>query len=69
MLLIISSCFQFCIIINNSIMNTTVHNSLSISLFISLGHISKSRFIVSMALNTYYQMAFQKIGIHLKHHQ
>ena len=68
MLLIISSCFQFCII-NNSIMNTTVHNSLSISLFISLGHISKSRFIVSMALNTYYQMAFQKIGIHLKHHQ
>ena len=50
-------------------MNTTVHNSLSISLFISLGHISKSRFIVSMALNTYYQMAFQKIGIHLKHHQ
>ena len=45
-------------------MNVTIHKSLSISLYISLGYISK-RFIVPMTLNTYYQMASQKIGNHL----
>lgn len=47
-------------------MNIILHKSLSTSVFIPLGYISKNKFTLSVVLNTYYQIVFQKLGIHLK---